>query len=168
MLGRRVEPTDVERRPGDPEAIASFNDLETSPRKLLPGRARRLAAEPDGRVIAENLVRAQRAGVTVAAGSDAGNIGTLHGPALHRELALMAEAGLTPMQVLVAATRGGTAVMRHSRDLGTLEAGKLADMVILNADPLADVRHTRRIHRVIKGGEVFDPNEIARTRLAPC
>ena len=65
--------------------------------------------------------------------------------------------GLSPMEVLVAASLGGAAVMGRTGDLGTLEAGKLADLVILDADPLADIRNTRRIHRVVKGGVVSDP-----------
>ncbi len=97
----------------------------------------------------------------VAAGSDAGNIGTPHGPALHRELELMTgQAGLTPMAALVAATQGGAAAIGRSDDFGTLETGKWADMVILEADPLADIRNTRWIFGLVKGGRLFDPAAI--------
>ena len=89
-------------------------------------------------------------------------VGALHGPALHRELELLVRAGLTPMQALVAATRGSSMAMRRSHEIGTLEPGKLADMVLLAADPVADIRNTRRIHRVLKGGESFDPNQLLR------
>ncbi len=60
-----------------------------------------------------------------------------------------------------AASRGGAAVMGRSRELGTIEAGKLADMVIPDADPLADIRHL-----VVKGGRTHDPAEIECTVLA--
>ncbi len=103
-------------------------------------------------------MRVQEAGITIAAGSDAGNNGTLHGPSLHHELALMVEAGLTPMQALVAATSGGAAVMGRVDELGTLQPGKLADFVVLAADPLADIRNTRAIALVIKGGQIFRPD----------
>jgi imidazolonepropionase-like amidohydrolase len=103
-----------------------------------------------------NLKRMQDAGAIVAVGTDAGNIGTLHGPAIHREFELMAEAGLTPAQVLVAATRNAAQVFSSTSEMGTLEAGKLADLVILDADPLADIRSLRKIRQVIKGGHVFD------------
>ncbi len=160
VFARRVPLAGIERRLGDPRAIASLGDFDTLPRDMVP-RRRRLS-HTTGRRASRNLRRAAAAGITIAAGSDAGNIGTLHGPSLHRELELMVAAGLTPMQVIVAATRGGAAVMGRSADLGTLEPGKRADLVILDADPLADIRNTRRIHRVLKGGEIFDPAEIER------
>jgi imidazolonepropionase-like amidohydrolase len=156
VLGGRVALSDFERRLGDPEAIASFDDL-----KRLPRRSRSEWPAPTA-VASQNVRRMQAAGVSIAAGSDAGNIGTLHGPALHRELELLVGAGLTPMQALVAATRGSSMAMRRSHEIGTLEPGKLADMVLLAADPLADIRNTRRIHRVLKGGEIFDPDQLLR------
>ncbi|MCZ6523148.1 MAG: amidohydrolase family protein, partial [Alphaproteobacteria bacterium] len=171
VLGLEVRLSDIERRLGDPEAIASFRDLETLSRRLLPSWLRPRPPPPldppIDPVVGANLARVWARGITVAAGSDAGNIGTLHGPALHRELELRVAAGLTPAAVLVAATRGGARVMGREGDLGTLAPGKLADMVILDADPLADIRNTRRIHLVVKGGRVLDPDEImARARAA--
>jgi imidazolonepropionase-like amidohydrolase len=102
-----------------------------------------------------NAKRVQDAGITVAAGTDAGNPGTLHGPSIYRELQLMADAGLSPMEVLVAATRNGARAMGREREVGTLEAGKAADLVMLDADPLADVRNYQRVRRVMKGGVFF-------------
>jgi imidazolonepropionase-like amidohydrolase len=109
----------------------------------------------------ENLKRLVEAGIPVAAGTDAGNIGTPHGPAIFHELRRMAQAGLTPAQVLAAATLGGVRVMGRERDLGTLEPGKLADILILDADPLADLGNVGRIRLVMKGGEGFAPERIA-------
>jgi imidazolonepropionase-like amidohydrolase len=93
----------------------------------------------------------------VAAGSDAGNIGSLHGPALHRELELMRRAGMTPHQVLRAATLGSAQAMGRADRLGSIEPGKAADLVILDEDPLRDIRNTQRIHRVMKDGVLYDP-----------
>jgi len=111
-------------------------------------------------VALENLARVHQAGVIVAAGTDAGNIGTLHGPAIHRELELMVEAGLTPREALVAATSKAALVFAAKPDFGTVEAGKLADFLILDADPLADVGNLQLIHRVVKGGEALDPQSV--------
>lgn len=161
VLGGHVELSGIERRLGDPEAITSWDDLEALRGRgpsLRPSLGPLRRVDP---IMAGNLVRLRAARVRIAAGSDAGNIGTLHGPALHRELELLVEAGLTPMQALIAATWGGAEAMGRSHDLGTIEPGKLADMVVLEADPLVDIRNTRRIGRVVKGGEVFDPAAIA-------
>ncbi len=66
------------------------------------------------------------------------------------------------MQIIVAATRKAARVFSVDPQIGTIEAGKLADLVILDADPLADIRNVRRIGTVIKGGEAFNA---ARLRL---
>ena len=99
-----------------------------------------------------NAERAQEAGVTVAVGTDAGNPGTLHGPSIYRELVLLHEAGLSPMEVLVAATRNAARAMGRETEVGTLEPGKAADLVALSADPLEDVRNYQRVRWVMKGG----------------
>jgi imidazolonepropionase-like amidohydrolase len=101
-----------------------------------------------------NLKRVQDAGITVALGTDAGNPGTLHGPSVYREMDLMRQAGLTPMQVLVDATRNAAQAMGRLHDLGTLEPGKAGDLVILRSDPLADVGNFRGVVAVVKGGVV--------------
>jgi len=152
VLGQKVKLTDIERHLGDPEVIATFDEL----RRLPVWKKAWAFVWPDPKVMSWNLKRLQQGGVTIAAGTDAGNIGTLHGPALHRELELMAEAGLSPREILIAATQGGARVMGRRDDLGTIEKGKLADFLLLDADPLADITHLRRIYRVVKGGMIFD------------
>ena len=98
-----------------------------------------------------NLKRLSDAGAIVAAGTDAGNTRTLHGPSLHLEFALMRAAGLTPMQILVSATKNG-ALLFGRDDIGRVSAGAVADLVLLDADPAADILNTRRIHAVMRGG----------------
>jgi len=110
-----------------------------------------------------NLRTVWNAGIPVVMGTDAGNIGTLHGPSVFREMALMVAAGLTPLQVLRSATLNGARAMGLERETCTLAPGKLADLVILDADPLADVQNLSRIHRVIKDGRVFVPDELIRS-----
>jgi len=67
-------------------------------------------------------------------GTDAGNIGTLHGPSVFREMEIMTQAGLTPLQVLRSATSNGAKTMDMERGIGTLAPGRLADLVIVDAD----------------------------------
>ncbi|HYE35969.1 amidohydrolase family protein [Methylocaldum sp.] len=160
VLGRKVRLTDIERRLGDPEAIETFDDLARLPIWKKPWAFQWFSRD----IAFWNLKRLQESGVTIAAGTDAGNIGTLHGPALHREFELMAEAGLSPREILTAATQGGARVMGRSAELGTVEKGKLADFLLLDADPLADITHLRRIFRAVKGGAIFDPQALGERR----
>ncbi|HEY7216737.1 MAG TPA: amidohydrolase family protein [Thermoanaerobaculia bacterium] len=112
------------------------------------------------RLAADNLKRVAAAGIPIAMGTDAGNPLTLHGPAVYAEMEAMQAAGLTPMQVLVAATRGGAAAMGRGKDLGTVEKDKLADLLIVAADPTADVANLRRVRYVVRGGVLRDIAEL--------
>ena len=71
--------------------------------------------------------------------------------------------GLTPLQVLRSATVGGARAMGMEGEIGTIDAGRAADLVILDADPLADVANLARFHRVIRAGRVFDPDQLIRS-----
>ena len=161
-LGLSFVPSAAESRLGDSAAIQSIRALAQMPPSQRPAGVRPAAAAPLNANMVVNLRRAREAGVVIAAGSDAGNIGTLHGPGLHREMELMVVAGMTPMQVLVAATKGSAVVLGRS-DVGTVEAGKLADLLLLDADPLVDIRNTSRIFAVVRGGTRHDPNVILQS-----
>lgn len=106
--------------------------------------------------MADNLRRVRDAGIPIAMGTDAGNPLTLHGPAVFLEMEAMAAAGMTPMEVLVASTNVAARAMRRGDDLGTLEPGKVADLVLLDADPLVDIANARRIHAVMRAGRLHD------------
>jgi imidazolonepropionase-like amidohydrolase len=103
-----------------------------------------------------NLKTLSDAGVTIAMGSDSGSIpdrnpGRWVGYNQHLELELMVKAGLTPMQALVAATGTAARVMKID-GAGTLQTGKWADLIVLNANPLTDIKNTRQIDSVWIGG----------------
>ncbi|HUP41636.1 MAG TPA: amidohydrolase family protein [Thermoanaerobaculia bacterium] len=101
---------------------------------------------------AANLLAVHRAGIPVAMGTDAGNPLTLPGVSVHAELEAMAAAGLSPAEVLVAATRGGARAMGLEDEIGTLEPGKAADLLVLAADPTASVRAFRELRWVVRAG----------------
>jgi imidazolonepropionase-like amidohydrolase/predicted SnoaL-like aldol condensation-catalyzing enzyme len=161
VLGRDPQLTDLERRIGDPAVIGSFAEVAAaSGNAPAQAEARRAKLEARAPVMSKNLKKLVEAGVIVAAGTDAGNIGTLHGPTFHREIELMAAAGLTPEQILIAATRDAAKLFAEKPEIGTLEPGKLADLLVLDADPLDDAANLQRIHRVVKGGAVMEPDKI--------
>jgi imidazolonepropionase-like amidohydrolase len=104
------------------------------------------------------------AGIKVALGNDAGTTNVPFGWGMHHEMEMYVEAGLTPMQAIVAATATGAGQMPPvgEADFGTLQAGKVADLVVLNADPLVDIRNTLAIDQVMRLGEWVE-----RTGLLP-
>jgi imidazolonepropionase-like amidohydrolase len=96
-----------------------------------------------------NLKRLSDGGVMIAMGTDSGTgTGRWQGYFEHVEMELMVQAGMTPMQTLVAATGNAAKVMKVDGEVGTLQPGKRADLVVLNADPLADIKNTRSIASV--------------------
>jgi adenine deaminase len=103
------------------------------------------------------------AGVELLVGTDSPVAFCPPGLGLHQELKLLVDSGLTPAKALQAATLINARAMGLESDRGSIEPGKLADLLILNADPLADIENTRKINRVIRGGMVCNPATILAT-----
>jgi Imidazolonepropionase and related amidohydrolases len=98
----------------------------------------------------------QKAGVPILAGTDTGNPFCFPGFSLHDELALLVIAGLTPVEALRSATLNPAKFFGLDQSLGTIEQGKIADLVLLDANPLLDIRNTQRINAVVSNGRLFD------------
>lgn len=102
-----------------------------------------------------------RAGVKIIAGTDGPGIGSLlPGFGLHRELELLVASGLSPLQALRAATLTAAEALGKEDRLGTIEPGKFADMVVLNADPLQEIQNLRKIYLVVQGGKTYAPDAL--------
>ena len=130
--------------------------------RQVPGLLRRGGA-PGTQAAQDQFLRRFRArGGLVATGTDAGLGDAEPGTSLHQELLLLVAAGFSSEQALLAATRDGARLL-GADSLGTLVAGRLADFVVLLADPLADIVHVARVESVIVGGRVYDPATIGRT-----
>jgi len=123
-------------------------DMDTDP---LPVRKKFVQMELD------MTLAMFRAGVPFMAGTDtAAGVHVFPGFSLHEELALFVRAGLTPMQALQTATLNPAKFLDRLADLGTVERGKLADLVLLDANPLDDIANTRKIRAVVLAGRYLD------------
>jgi imidazolonepropionase-like amidohydrolase len=125
-------------------------------KKLEAANTDRPAAQKSYGIQARNLAKLNAAGVRITLGTD-GN--RPWGP--HEEMVDMVTAGMTPMQVIVAATRNSAELLRLS-DTGTLQAGKSADFIVLDANPLDDITNTRRISTVMLRGAAVDRTQPVR------
>jgi imidazolonepropionase-like amidohydrolase len=119
-------------------------------------------AEGEARQQRASFVAAVSSGMRIAAGTDAGTPFNAHGE-FARELALMVEHGLSPMQTLVAATSAAAENLGFAHDLGTLAVGKLADLILVDGDPVTDITATGRVVLVVKDGVVYR----AETKIGP-
>ena len=148
---RRVVPLDVYERYESPEGASIYHEFfgRFPPDHLAYAKA--------------NVRRLFDAGIPVLAGTDTGVTGVLLGVSSQMELVLLVEAGLTPAEALRAATMNPARALGRERDLGVVERDKLADLVILDGDPLADIQNIRKVHRVIKAGIVYQPAQLVTT-----
>jgi imidazolonepropionase-like amidohydrolase len=144
FFSKWVEP-DIIRQLKDPaygQRIKSDPDLSKYPGQLAMGQ--------------KNLKKLFDAGVRIAFGSDSGPPSRFQGFFEHRELELMVQAGLTPAQALQVATSGSAECFGIAQDFGTVQKGKRADLILLDADPLQDIRNTRKINKIWIGGREVD------------
>jgi imidazolonepropionase-like amidohydrolase len=94
-------------------------------------------------------------GVTILSGSDIPNFDLAPGASLHHELELLVEAGISPLEVIKIATRNGAQALGIDKDVGTIEPGKEADMIILSDNPVVSITNTKKIEAVINNGQVI-------------
>jgi imidazolonepropionase-like amidohydrolase len=106
-------------------------------------------------VAQENIHKIDTAGGIVALGTDQSI-----GPAVHRELELLVGGGISPMDAIRIATLNSARFLGKDRDLGSVEEGKIADLVLLSADPLADINNTKKIGSVFKAGQLIDRSKL--------
>jgi len=137
----------------DPQVVAALQEPARQEAMRRSPAAQRYKAALE--VAERNLKTLADAGILIAMGTDSGPPARFQGYFEQMELELMVRSGLSPRQALTAATRDAARCMRLDRELGTLEPGKWADFVVLDADPLADIRNTRAIDSVwIAGNRV--------------
>ena len=172
-FANKLNLTPEEKAWGNPEVIASL-DVTKLPQDQLPERIKTALANPDASldrikktydVALKNLKTLEDAGVIIAAGTDAGNIGTIHGPALFREFQLMKEAGLTPMQILQCATANAAKLFggETGAHIGWIKKGGFADLVILKSNPVEDIARASDIDTVVKNGALYPADQLLKS-----
>ena len=128
------------------------------PESMRTGLARvsRSGAWDRQRAMSEtNLRKMREAGIPIAMGTDAGNPGTAHGPSLYPEMEAMQKAGMTAAEVLASSTLIAARAMGREKELGSIEVGKLADLVVFDANPAADIANARTVFMVMRGGALY-------------
>ena len=138
----------------DPETLAK---LRSTPEAGIKATAEQLAAREKStaereRLSLANFRRLIANGIPIATGTDAGNPLTLHGTSIYAEMEAMQAAGMTPMQVIVSSTAVAARAAGIDSSTGTVERGKHADLLLVGADPSADVANFRKVHSVVRGG----------------
>jgi imidazolonepropionase-like amidohydrolase len=138
----RLVPQDIHRNWEKTVAMEGFREFQSILRPIIP-------------LELENIRLLNKAGVVLLAGTDVGVPLQVPGASLHVELERLVEAGLTPLAALQAATRNPARVLGMGNTLGSIEPGKLADLVLLDANPLADIRNTQKIRAVVADGRLY-------------
>jgi len=123
--------------------------------KALYQKSWRMWMKTQTPILQDNLRRIDEAGGVIATGTDTSN-----GANEHREMELLAQAGVPPLHIIRAATYNAARLLGKQETMGSIEEGKIADAVLLDADPLADIDNTKDIAMVMKAGEIIDESKL--------
>lgn len=165
VFGGSYIATAADRKYADPTSLNSINDLKRPGdsilarkyREYVKGIAKRSAYEDSVRNI--NLKKLIEGGVIIAAGTDAGNIGTQHVSSYSAELEAMQNAGLSNWQILMAATINGAKAVGKENEFGSITKGKRADLLLLKNNPLENISNISSLELIINRGNVFVPEK---------
>jgi len=169
-FGQTINPSDHELLKADPHQLGSLLDLKHLPDTLLINNYKKMANSKEGvarlskadSISMVNLKILSDAGVLIATGTDAGNIGTLHASSYLAELQAMKKSGMSNWKILQASTINGAKILDKENEFGTVGIGKKANLIILDANPIKAIENITKIHRVINKGVVFNPDELIK------
>ncbi len=159
------------------KAKAEAEKKTVHPKTTVAERKRAAELETDLETRRANAIKLIRAGNIVTPGTDSYWASApefqadpkpdnqSHGIGTIMAIEGLVELGMTPAQAITSGTKNGAAAARLSKDIGTLERGKIADLVILDADPLADIHNIRKVHSVMKAGKLVDPAMLPEHRV---
>jgi imidazolonepropionase-like amidohydrolase len=140
---------------------------EDIPSSITDANPDRSARARRWQILQGNTAALRRGGITFGVGTDAGVTGTHHGWATLRELQLLVAGGLTPLEAITAATGNAARAIKLYHERGSIVAGKLADLVMVEGEPHNNIRDIERIRRVFIGGQEIDREKLAREIASP-
>jgi imidazolonepropionase-like amidohydrolase len=162
--------SDWDKAISDPGQLNSISDLKHMPDTTLAAMYKKRFNSPAIKAMLShkdsvrmvNLKKMVDGGVTIVAGTDAGNIGTQHASSFFDELLVMKQSGLTNWQIIESATINPSKILSDKNNFGSIAVGKKADLVLLNANPIEDLNNLTDINLVINKGEVINPATIVQ------
>ena len=170
---RELNFTGIDLLKANPEQLGSLFDLRhIADRKLADGykasyQSNKAVFKAEDSISLINLKKLVDAGVRIAAGTDAGNIGTLHAASFQHELNAMKSSGMSNWQVLQSATINPAFILGKEKENGSISVGKKADMILLNANPLDNLDNLQKLNLVINKGHIISPDTLIKeTALA--
>ncbi len=154
----------------DPYQLGSLMDVKHASDSLLIDNYKNMASserflensKKKNKTMMTNLKKLSDAGVLIATGTDAGNIGTLHASSYLKELLAMQQAGMSNWQIMRASTINGAMVLNKENEFGSVSVGKKANLVLLNGNPIENLENITKIERVINNGNVIEPNNLVK------
>lgn len=167
-FGQKIQFTHHDLLKSNPFQLGSLLDLKHLPDTLLINNyKRRINSEAfladvvkDNATCMQNLKKLSDAGVIIATGTDAGNIGTLHASSYLAELKMMQKSGMNIWQIIQASTINGAKVLNKENEFGTISVGKKANLILLDNNPIDNLDYVAKINRVINRGVVFNPADL--------
>lgn len=167
-LGQKLKISTHELKTADPFQLGSLLDLKHLSDTTLVNKYKIQRNSEEGvattnkrnTVSMENLKRLSDAGVLIATGTDAGNIGTLHAASYLNELVAMQKSGMSNWQIIVASTINGAKILNKENEFGSIKVGKKANLILLNSNPVDSITNFSKIYRVINKGIVLNPETL--------
>ena len=167
-FGQALNFSNYELATSDPYQLGSLLDLKHLPDTSLVRKyksyteAQTLHSKRADSIAKANTKILSDAGVLLATGTDAGNIGTMHAASYLAELKAMKETGMSNWQILTASTINGAKLLDKENEFGNVAVNKKANLLLLDASPIENIENLIKINRVINNGIVFNPNEILK------
>jgi imidazolonepropionase-like amidohydrolase len=167
-FGQKITFSNHELLKANPYQLGSLLDLKHLSDTLLISRYKKYSnskaqvenTNKTNAICLKNLKKLSDAGVLIATGTDAGNIGTLHASSYLAELQTMQKSGMNNWQIIQASTLNGAKILNKESEFGTVTVGKKANLILLDANPIETIENIAKIFRVINKGVVFNPEKI--------